>query len=351
MKIDNMLNQQGIWLRGIGPESEIVISSRIRLARNFAGYPFVHKSSEQDKQNILKTFRKMVEKKFDPETVYYLELQSLSPTDCQYLLERHLISKELMVGKGASAVLIDRNENFSVMVNEEDHLRMQTMTSGFDLSTIWDRINKLDDVIESEIQYAYDERYGYLTACPSNVGTGIRVSVMLHLPGLVETREMDRVFRSLSKINLAVRGIYGEGSPSMGEFFQISNQVTLGRTEKELISQIQEVIPQIIDYEQKARHVLLEKDQKNLLDRCYRATGILNSARTITLDESMELLSRVRLGINMGLITDISITKVNDLLLHLQPAHLQKLAQKELEEEEEDAFRAEYLRKKLKESD
>lgn len=347
MEIDNMLNQQGAWLRGIGKESDIVISSRIRLARNIAGFPFVNRATEKERLGIIESFENAIKHFIQPETAFYLDLQKLSTVDCYYLLERQLISQDFVESTKPRAVLIDRNEDFSIMVNEEDHLRLQAMTSGLDLEKVWACINLLDDKIANELSYAFDEKLGYLTACPTNTGTGIRVSVMLHLPGLVETKEIERVFRSLQKINLAVRGTFGEGSKALGDFYQISNQITLGRSEEELIAQIAEVIPCILKYERKARSVLMERANDSLMDRCFRAMGILQTARTISAEESMNLLSSVRLGINMGIINDISCSQTNDLLLHLQPAHLQKLAKKELNKDAENHFRADYLRQKI----
>lgn len=348
VKLDKLLNQQGVWLRGDGPESSCVLSSRIRLARNFEGYSFVNQATEQDLADILARFRLMVEKSFAPEAAYYFDLRELSELDRYFLLERQLISREMAQATNPRAVLIDRNEEFSVMVNEEDHIRLQGMASGFNLESVWDCINKIDNQLSEVIPMAFDSRWGFLTACPSNIGTGIRVSVMLHLPGLVETGEVERVFRSLQKLNLTVRGMYGEGTMAMGGFFQISNQVTLGRNEEYLIHQVGEVILAVIDYEKKARERLLETGAEKLFDKCFRALGILRSARVITVEEAMEQLSRIRLGVALGEFEGINSRLLNDLLLHLQPSHLQKLAQRELNEEQANIFRAQCIREKLK---
>ncbi len=236
------------------------------------------------------------------------------------------------------------------MVNEEDHLRIQVMKSGLDLTAAWDQINAIDDVIESRLTYAFNERWGYLTACPTNVGTGMRVSVMLHLPALVITRQIEKVFRSLQKISLAVRGLYGEGSQAMGDFYQISNQITLGRSEEDLIKQVSDVVPVLIDYERRAREFLVRESQKDLHDRVSRAYGILCTAQTISSEETMHLLSSVRMGINLGLIEDLAIPTVNKLFIHTQPAHLQKLRGVELDTADRNIERANYLQRHLRKS-
>jgi len=277
----------------------------------------------------------------------YLDLEGMAPIDRQFLVERHLISREHADRRGARAVAIDSGERFSVMSNEEDHLRIQVMQSGLDLTAAWEQINQIDDLIEQKVTYAFHERLGYLTACPTNVGTGMRVSVMLHLPALVITRQIDKVFRSLQKISLAVRGLYGEGSQAMGDFYQISNQITLGRSEQDLIKQVGDIVPKIIGYERQARDFLIRESHENLHDRVSRAYGILRTAQTISSEETMHLLSSVRMGVNLGLIEDLEIPTVNDLFIHTQPAHLQKLSGVELETADRNIERARYLRRHL----
>ena len=360
MEIDKLFNRQGAWLQGTGADSDIVISSRIRLARNVEGFPFVNRASEQNLVDLLALVEDVFKRKFDENKVHYFSLQKMPPIDRYYLLERQLISRELAQSDIPRGVLIDRDEHFSIMVNEEDHLRLQAMTSGLDLQNVWKRISEIDDLLESELPLSFDEKRGYLTACPSNIGTGIRVSVMLHLPGLVESSELERAFRGLQKLSLAVRGIYGEGSSAMGEFFQISNQVTLGQSEEELIMQVTDVIPQIIEYERQARKHVLETRKDTLLDRAFRAVGIMKTARTMSVEEAMELLSRMRLGVSLGLFEELSPQNknqagavpqlLNDLLLHIQPSHLCKIAGKSLPDCEENVFRAAYIRKQLEEA-
>jgi protein arginine kinase len=234
------------------------------------------------------------------------------------------------------------------MINEEDHLRMQVMHSGLDMESAWDQINRMDDELAERVNYAFHERMGYLTACPTNVGTGMRVSVMLHLPALVITQQIEKVFRSLQKMGLAVRGLYGEGSQAMGDFYQISNQITLGRSELDLVKQVGEVIPVIIDYERQARAFLVKESRKDLHDRVSRAYGILCTAQTISSEETLHLLSSVRMGVYLGLIQDLEIPTINKLFIHTQPAHLQKLRGAELPSADRNVERAMYLQTHLR---
>jgi len=347
VQLEDLTKGEGEWLRGGGPESDIVISTRIRLARNLADYPFISRATEQDRKDIERSLRDSIRGLAADNGLLLLDVAGLVALDRQFLVERQLISRELADGRGARSVAIDWGEKFSVMMNEEDHLRMQVMQSGFDLTAAWDRMNRLDDFIEQRVTYAFHERLGYLTACPTNVGTGMRVSVMLHLPALVITEQIEKVFRSLQKISLAVRGLYGEGSQAMGDFYQISNQITLGRSEAELIKQVGDIIPVIIDYERQARSFLVKERHDTLHDRVSRAYGILRTAQTITSEETMHLLSSVRMGVNLGLIQDLDIQAVNSLFIHTQPAHLQKLRGVELDSGDRNIERARYLRRHL----
>jgi len=347
VKLEDLTDSSGEWLRGSGPESDIVISSRIRLARNLADYPFIRKATDHDRLAIEEAIRgrALADKKL--KGVLYLNVGQLESVDRQFLVERQLISREHAESDGARSVAIDLSETYSLMINEEDHLRIQVMHSGLDLESAWKKISGIDDLVESHLMYAFHERWGYLTACPTNVGTGMRVSVMLHLPALVITRQIEKVFRSLHKISLAVRGLYGEGSQAMGDFYQISNQITLGRSEVDLIGQVSDIVPVLIDYERRARDFLMNESQKDLHDRVSRAFGILCSAKTISSEETMHLLSSVRMGVNLGLIDNLQIPDVNKLFIHTQPAHLQKLRGTELDTADRNVERASYLRRYL----
>jgi protein arginine kinase len=352
VKLDELAVRCGEWLRGSGPQSEIVISSRIRLARNLADYPFIRRCGDGDRQAIEKSFTDAIATVDEWQGLFRVNVADLATLDRQMLVERQLISRELSEASGARCVFIDpQQEMFSLMINEEDHLRMQVMHSGLDMESAWEQINHMDDLLAERVNYAFHERLGYLTACPTNVGTGMRVSVMLHLPALVITQQIEKVFRSLQKMGLAVRGLYGEGSQAMGDFYQISNQITLGRSEIDLVKQVGEVIPVIIDYERQARAFLVKESRKDLHDRVSRAYGILCTAQTISSEETLHLLSSVRMGVYLGLIPDVEIPTINKLFIHTQPAHLQKLRGSELPSADRNVERAMYLQSHLRKRD
>jgi protein arginine kinase len=349
LKLESLAYGCGEWLKGSGPESDIVMSSRIRLARNLADYPFIRRCTDIDRATIESTVRERLSADDRLKELTFINVASLENLDRQFLVERQLISREHADADGARAVAIDKNEGMSLMVNEEDHLRLQVMKSGLDLYGAWAEINRIDDVIEEHVTYAFHKQLGYLTACPTNVGTGVRVSVLVHLPALVITKHIDKVFRSLQRINLAVRGLYGEGSQAMGDFYQVSNQITLGKCEEELIKQVGDVVPVLIEYERKAREYLISgENQHDLFDQVSRAYGTLQNAQQISSEETLYLLSQVRMGINLGLIGDLEIPVLNKLLIHTQPAHLQKLRNTELNTSERNIERANYLHQHLK---
>lgn len=347
MKLEQLAGKCGEWLRGSGPESDIVISSRIRLARNLAEFPFVRRASDDEKSQIAQSTQSKIESIDSWNEILYLGIDNLDDVDRQLLVERQLMSREMADSDGDRSVVIDTDERFSVMINEEDHLRIQVMCSGLDLQTAWQRIDQLDNDLEQKLNFAFHDSLGYLTACPTNVGTGLRVSVMLHLPALVITREIDKVFRSLQKINVAVRGLYGEGSQFMGDFYQISNQITLGRTEQELVETVSEVVPRIIEYERRAREFLVNESEQDLHDDVSRAYGILCTAKKISSEETLHYLSKVRMGVNLGLIRSIEIETINKLFVQTQPAHLQKLRGQNLSVADRNIERAAYLQNHL----
>ena len=350
MNLDSLLPNLGEWLRGTGPESDCVVSTRIRLARNLAHHPFTPRATAHQKAETEAKVRDAVARSEVAPKLEYVGVAGMPPLDRQFLVERQLISRELAtVLEGPRGVAFDDRESASVMVNEEDHLRLQVMRSGLALDDAWAAIDHLDDALEARLTYAFHDQFGYLTACPTNVGTGMRASVMLHLPALGITRQIEKVFKALQKINLVVRGLYGEGSRASGDLYQISNQVTLGRSETRVLNEIREVITMILQYERQARQVLLRERRQSEQDRVARALGTLSSATMITSEETMELLSTVRLGTHMGLLDDLPPTTVNTLFIHTQAAHLQKLMGQPLDGEERNAARAKYLRNKLRE--
>jgi protein arginine kinase len=351
MNLDTLLPHLGEWLRGTGPEADVVVSTRIRLARNLAHFPFTSRATPAQKAETEIKVRDAISKAdLAPHAPEYVNVAGLPALDRLFLVERQLISRELAnVLEGPRGVAFDSRESVSIMVNEEDHLRLQVMRSGLALDEAWGEIDKVDDAIEGRLTYAFHEHFGYLTACPTNVGTGMRASVMLHLPALGITKQIEKVFKALQKINLVVRGLYGEGSRASGDLYQISNQVTLGRSEQRVLTEIREVITMILQYERQARQVLVRERKQDEQNRIARAIGTLSSATMITSEETMELLSAVRLGVHLNLLDDLPPTTVNQLFIHTQSAHLQKLMGTALDGEERNAARARYLRNKLRE--
>jgi protein arginine kinase len=347
VELDDLIGTSGEWLRGTGPESDIVVSSRIRLARNLAGYPFPPRAEEPTRNEINNILKEHISQLSLAPPLSYVAVDDLVKVDRQFLVERQLISREHAESQGPRGTCIGRQETISLMINEEDHLRMQVLRSGYALENCWEEINRIDDELEQQVSFAFSDEFGYLTSCPTNAGTGMRVSVMLHLPALVLTKEIQKVFQAMHKMSLAVRGLYGEGSQAMGDFYQISNQVTLGRSEEQIMQNVRRVIPDILAYERKARLALVKGDRQRLHDQVSRAMGILSSARQISSEETMELLSSVRLGINLGLVDDIEISTVNELCIQTQPAHLQKIRGEALESTERNAVRAALLRERL----
>lgn len=346
--IDIFINQPAEWLRASGPESDIVVSSRVRLARNLSGFPFVPRLNEEQEEEIVDVAEEAIKKSERLKGTFYFRYHSLTDLDRQFLLERHLISREHAGEKGNKAVAITPNEVVSVMVLEEDHLRLQAFQSGFNLVEAWRIVNQIDDEIERDLNYSFSANLGYLTACPTNVGTGLRASCMLHLPSLVLTKQVHKVLQALAKLNLAARGLYGEGTQATGNFFQISNQITLGQAEEEIIDNLGGVIRQVVQHEQEAREYLREKRKAKFEDQIWRALGTLRSARVLSSSEATQLLSLVQVGIQMGFIqTTLTGQDLNALFLLIQPAHLQKLTGKSLNSSERDVRRAELVRERL----
>ena len=345
-----MTEHAGEWLRGAGPHSEIVISSRIRLARNLAGFPFVGRANRRQRFEVLERCRAEVMSGRLADGILWVDLANSPPLDRQLLVERHLISRQHANANDdlPRAVAIGADETFAIMVNEEDHLRIQVLRSGMQLSEAFGQINRIDDVLEDRLDFAYSSRFGYATACPTNVGTGIRVSVMLHLPALRLTGEIEKVRRAARDMHLAVRGLFGEGSDALGDLYQVSNQTTLGKTEQVLLQEMEhEIIPRVMDYERHARRVIVEKRRATTLDRIMRSLGVLKHARLMTTEEAMEHLSLLRLGVTTGLLSDLDIKSLNRLFLLVQPAHLQHNAGRDLTQHERRAERATLLRGQL----
>jgi protein arginine kinase len=345
--IDDLTKQEAEWLGGGGPMSEVVISSRIRLARNVAGFPFLSKCDESQRREVEQILRKKAEALDIGKRMFYVDIEQADDLDRRVLVERHLISRQHADGEGSRGVIISRGETLAMMVNEEDHLRIQVLRSGMQLQDAWSEISRVDDLLEDSLDYAFHSRFGYLTACPTNVGTGIRVSVMMHLPALKLTGQLEQVFQAARDMRLAVRGLYGEGTEAVGDFYQVSNQTTLGKSEDQIISEFERIIPNVIQYEQHAREKLMKEKAMVLDDKIWRAYGMLEYARSVSSEETMFLLSHLRMGVNLGRIDRLNIRTVNDLLLTTQPGHLQKLFNQRLEDERRDEVRAEYIRERL----
>lgn len=346
----DITDRAGEWLQGMGPHGEIVISSRIRLARNLAGFPFVSRSNRRQRFEVLDRAREQIMTGRVADGVIWVNLEDCSRLDRQLLVERHLMSRQHANASEdiPRAVAIGGDETFSIMVNEEDHIRMQVLRSGLRLSEAFGQIDRIDDLLEEKLDFAYSRQYGYLTACPTNVGTGIRVSVMLHLPALKLTGEIEKVRRAARDMHLAVRGLFGEGSEALGDLYQVSNQTTLGRSEQDVLADFENtIVPQIIAYEQQARHALVRHRGAQLDDKVWRAWATLTHARVIGSEETMSLLSHLRMGVNLARIDTVDIRTINELFLLTQSAHLQKLTHREMDPAERREARARLIRQRL----
>lgn len=345
MTLDDMMRRHGSWLStglGEGP----VISSRIRLARNLSEYAFPGWADEEKKRAVWERVSQI----FESMAPSFIRLGMGEATDLEkeILFERHLISQELAGKEAGCGVFVSHDECLSVMVNEEDHIRIQSLQPGLNLLQAWKDADQMDDQLESELTYAFSPKLGYLTSCPSNVGTGMRASVMLHLPGLVLMEEMEPVINGISKIGLAVRGMWGEGTESAGNMFQISNQITLGRREDEIIAHLEQIVLELIEHENNARLRLMNDRAPTVEDHVARAFGILSNARMMTSAEALNLLSTLRLGLDLGLVDQFSQREIDMLFIAIQPAHLQKLQNRNLDPDDRDIMRADMLRDFMK---
>ena len=372
MKLTDISNDINEWFDGSGPLADTVISSRIRLARNLDGYKFLSRCSNTEKSEILDKLRDIMMSLDLGDKVFYVSVDKAPTLNKHFLVERHLISRHHAFGKGPRGVVIARREFFTAMINEEDHLRIQVLKAGCQLSQCAKQINRIDDMIEKKVDFAFSPHYGYLTACPTNVGTGIRVSVMLHLPALKMTGQIEKFFNTARDMNLAVRGLFGEGTEAASDLYQLSNQATLGVSESDIVSRFEKtIIPEIVEYENAARSQLLSKQSDVLDDKISRAMALLQNAHLISSQEALFLLSHLRLGINMhehmGASTPaieklralcgagddpdkasaLSIATINRLFMLTLPAHLQLNYGKPLDPTHRDALRAQIIRSAL----
>ncbi|MDP4092311.1 MAG: protein arginine kinase [Bacillota bacterium] len=333
-----------------GPDSDVVVSSRIRLARNFSKYPFPFRMSKEQGLKVLDEARESIlnNEKLSNEKFLFVDVNQLDSISKHVLVEKHLISPDLEESQKDSGVIISQDGIISIMINEEDHLRLQCIFKGMNIDKAWNKCNELDNIIGEKVDFAYSNDYGYLTCCPTNVGTGIRASAMLHLPALTMTGYIRSILEACTKLNVAVRGLYGENSEASGNMFQISNQVTLGQSEEEIVSHITRIIDQIIEQERVLRLELHKQNPYKFEDRVCRSFGLLCTARIVSAEEAVKLLSDVRLGANLGIIDDIDVNKVDELMVLIQPANLQKISGSLLNPYERDIKRAELIRKTLK---
>lgn len=340
----------GAWYIESGPEADVVISSRVRLARNFENYPFpIKMNTEQGKKVLDETKDAILNgNSAISKDFAFVDIQGLDNIDRQTMVEKHLVSPQLADGHNNCGVLISNDERISIMVNEEDHLRIQCMFPGFQIDKAWDLCDKVDTLLEERIDMAYNADYGYLTCCPTNLGTGIRASAMLHLPALMMTGYIRSILEACGKIGIAVRGLYGENTEAAGNMFQISNQTTLGQSEEEIVKSISNITMQIIEQERMLRTELHRQSVFRFEDKVYRALGLLKNSRIISTEEAMKLLSDVRLGVDMGIIKDINGETLNEIVLLSQPANLQKSIGRHLNPDERDIKRAEIIREKLR---
>jgi len=341
MTLDEMVKRHGSWLEA-GIDEGPVISSRIRLARNVDEYCFPGWASEEENFAVWSQTQELF-KTLDMPFLSW-SMRDISAIDKEILFERHLISQELAQQDDSCGVYVTPDECLSIMVNEEDHIRIQSLQPGLNLRGAWEAADKVDDNLESKLTYAFSPKLGYLTSCPSNVGTGMRASVMLHLPALVLMEEMDPVINGISKIGLAVRGMWGEGTEAAGNMFQISNQITLGRREDEIIAHLEQIVLELIEHENNARIRLMNEKSVVVEDHVARAFGILSNAKLISSGEALNLLSTLRMGLDLGLVDQFSRRDLDMMFISIQPAHLQKLEKKDLEPDKRDVTRAEMLR-------
>lgn len=337
------------WFFSKSSDEGIVLTSRIRLARNINGIPFPHLMDKETAEKVIDDIKSSIldsnsaiSRDFD-----VIKLSEINQNQMLSMVEKHLISNDLINNRDISAVMVNKDNNVSIMINEEDHIRLQVIYPGFKLKEAFDMASKIDDLVEERITYAYDTKLGYLTSCPTNVGTGLRASVMLHLPALTMTKNINNIITTINQVGLTIRGLYGEGSNALGNVYQISNQITLGLSEEEIINNLIAVTKKIVEKEKKAREILLEKQSIELEDELYRSLGILKYARSISTHECLELISKVRMGVEMGIIKDVEMDKLNELFVNVQPATLQIIENRELSPKDRDIIRANLIRKTL----
>ena len=338
------------WLEAGGPDADIVLSTRVRLARNLQGYPYVSRASHGEREIVFRTVAKAVGSTSLRRAVF-LRMTETSERVRKVLLERRLISNEIaglhLGPDGGVAVAVSQRGPVSILINEEDHLRLQSLVGGLRVNEAWGMVDRLDEELGRGLSLAYHHEFGYLTSCPTNVGTGLRASALLHLPGLVLTKEISRALQGIAQVGLTFRGLYGEGSDVVGNFFQISNQTTLGQSEEDLVDHLTRIVTTVIEKERRARQVLMRDAGPVTEDKIWRAYGLLRYARSLEYEELMNLLSGVRLGVSLQLLPSPNVYSLNRIMILSQAAHLDEAAGRVLAESDRRAHRAEYVRKVL----
>lgn len=351
MNMEDLLAHGGAgWMEGSGEDSDVVLSSRIRLARNLRQIPFPNAASGEQLEHVLQVCGNLLESARGLGDLTLFRMNQLEPLDRQLLVERHLVSPQQATDVEHKGVIIQSDETVSIMINEEDHLRIQAFQPGLALNKALELGNRFDDYLDAGLQYAFDDARGYLTACPTNLGTGLRASVMVHLPALSLAQQIRRLSVGLGQIGLVVRGLYGEGSEMVGNIYQISNQITLGPREQDIISHLTDVTHQVILQERGARQALVDQNRLALEDRVWRALGTLRYARQLSTQDALTFLSDVRLGIDLGLITGIQPIVLQELLVQIRPAHLQRLMGREMDASARDVARAAWIRRRIAEA-
>ena len=345
--IDSIGNSSGTWLAADGPEPGIVFSSRVRLARNLMNMLFAPKATPGEQKTLADFVRNGVQKCPSLAHLTFIDFSKLNKREKRFLMEGYCISREMAASDGKKALLLSPDRQLSLMINEEDHIRVQSLVSGFQLPDAWQKANAVDDELAQNMDFAFSDKWGFLTACPTNVGTGLRASVMAHLPALIMTRKIASAVHTVSKLGCTVRGIHGEGTDIMGDFFQISNQATLGQDEESLVGNVQRIAGELIAQEKLARNTLLEQNRIQIEDRVGRALGILSRARMLGLEETMSLLSAVRLGVCLGLAPHYPISLINELMIQVQPAHLELGSGRDLDPVALDGLRADIVQAAL----
>lgn len=341
-------NQVTSWMESSGEYADIVMSTRIRLARNIAGYQFPLAFTEDEAHKIEQTVSGiLVDQEKLPHQFTSYQMKQLDSLDKQVLIEKHLISPSLIEADHEAAAVISEDESLSIMINEEDHLRIQCILPGLQLEDAYKQARSIDRILDRQINYAFDEKYGYLTTCPTNTGTGLRASVMMHLPALTATKQMNKIAPIINRLGMVVRGIYGEGSEALGNVYQVSNQVTLGKAEVEILQELQGLTKQLIEKEREARKALLAHSRISLEDKLFRSLGTLRHARLLSTEEAAACLSDVRLAIDLDIITHINKTILNECMIFMQPGFLQQYAGSSLSPKDRDVFRAKMIRERL----